>query len=246
MRRGGSVPRRWVALVLREQDAAEKATYRERHESEINFALSAAYGTEVDFGSRMELLRKIAEHLTVGNLAATRIAALHLRVPELPDDAAASRLDEAERLLTGYLRPRSRSGHKRDVSNEPRVPRGQPGGGQWTMDESAVAPDAMAIPAQITIPLPGSGTIIVPRPIPILPPIPLTPVNPTLPNGDSLTPTNPFPKDERCVEEWEYATKKCSELVKRGKLGPGGAYGANYSKCLLGMVSEACGGNPVA
>jgi hypothetical protein len=142
---GGGMP-----LVFREQDAAGKATYRERHVAEINFALSAAYGDQVDFGSRMELLRKIAEHLTVGNLAAARIAALHLRVPELPDAAAVNRLDKAERLLAGYLSPSSRTiledsgdcpcartqsararGHKRDVSNEPRSGGWRPVDNRW-------------------------------------------------------------------------------------------------------------------
>jgi hypothetical protein len=105
----------------------------------------------------------------------------------------------------------------------------------------------MIIPAQITIPFPGSGTIIAPRPIPILPPIPITPTNPTFPYGDSLTPTNPYPKDEECVEEWEHAIRECNKLARDGKLKPGrGGYGADYNKCLLGLVSERCGGNPVA
>ena len=135
---------------------------------------------------------------------------------------------------------KKRSARKRDVSTEPRIPKGQHGGGQWTTDGGTV------IPAQITIPFPGSGTFIAPRPIPILPPIPLTPINPTLPNGDSLTPTNPYPEKERCVEEWEYAIKKCSELARQEKLGPRSGYGVNYNKCLLGLVSADCGGNPVA
>src|SRR5262249_46243140 len=77
-----------TSLVLRERDTTGKVTYRERHVSEINFALSAAYDAQFDFSSRMGLLRKIVDHLADGNLSAARIAALHLRIPELPDDAA--------------------------------------------------------------------------------------------------------------------------------------------------------------
>src|SRR5579872_6001007 len=94
----GSTP-----LVLRQRDASGSTSYCERNVSEINFALSEAYGTQIDFSDRRYLLKQIAHHLTQGNLSSARIAALHLRVPEINDHAALSRLNKAEALLTAEL-----------------------------------------------------------------------------------------------------------------------------------------------
>lgn len=249
--------------MSREESADGKSSYRERDVAEINFALSQAYGARIDFSSRLPLLRKIADYLNCGNFSSARIGALHLRLPEIHDQDSLARLNKAEAVLAPRLYPITRLSaasskcscpprlpervqrQKRDVSNEPRIPKGQTGGGQWTIDSGTASSDPMLIPAQaITIPFPGSGSIITPRPIPILPPIPIIP---TLPNDGTLTPTNPYPKDEECAEEWEYAMKKCDELLDAGKFKPGrSGYGANYNKCLMGLVSERCGGNLVA
>src|SRR5262249_24034540 len=257
-------------LVMRARDAARKTIYRERHVAEINFALSAAFDAQVDFGGRMGLLKRIAGHLTDGNLSAARMAALHLHMPELHDVAGQTRLNRAEALLAAHLRPiasppvsRSRCScpgrdaerartHKRDVSKEPRIPRGEAGGGQWTsgggIDRDGKTPgsNSLLVPAQMAPVMPWAR----PAPLPWTLPPPPTEISPFLDlPGDTLDPgkplRNPFPRNERCVEEWDHAFEYCDDLEKKGLLGKGDhkESGRTYRQCVLGQVSEECGGS---
>lgn len=113
--------------------------------------------------------------------------------------------------------------------------------GRWTIGGASGSP---VIPAQETIvaprPLIPELTRPIPRPIP-LPgdqPVPYT-IRPL---------ENPFPDNEICVEEWAHAREFCGKLLEKGLLGKGDYrnMGKTYRQCLLGQVSEACGGNPVA
>jgi len=104
------------ALVTRITDATGRRLYCARPTAEINVALSAAYGWPVDFSDRMAGLRLAARYLTAGEGALAKMAAVQLRIPDLPDAATVSRLRKAEELL------RFNSNH---------YPAGTPEGGQF-------------------------------------------------------------------------------------------------------------------
>jgi len=45
----------------------------------------------------------------------------------------------------------------------------------------------------------------------------------------------------------EHAIKFCNDQKRRGKLKGGyGGFGKDLMSCVMGLVSEACGGNPIA
>jgi hypothetical protein len=59
-------------------------------------------------------------------------------------------------------------------------------------------------------------------------------------------PTNPLPRDPECAEEWAAAWEYCDQMEKEGKFRPGyDGPGKDLRSCLLGRVSERCGGNAV-
>ena len=111
------------ALVTPITDATGRSVYRVRPLAEINVALSAAYGRAVDFSDRMAGLRLAARYLSAGDWALAKIAAVQLRVPDLPDAAAVSRLRKAEELLR---------------FNPNHYPAGSGRGGQFAGDQGAV------------------------------------------------------------------------------------------------------------
>ena len=94
---------------------------------------------------------------------------------------------------------------------------------------------------------PAQGTIIEPfemiRPIPLPEEVPYPLIVPRV----RPPRVNPYPRRGKCVEEWEAAYKFCDEQLKQRAFKPGyRGFGRNYERCVLGQVSEECGGNPVA
>lgn len=89
------------ALVKSSHDRRGRRIYKTRDPAEINEALSAAYGGAVDFASRVPGLQLAARYLSEGRWALAQIAALQLRLPDLPDDAAVERLRKIEALQRG-------------------------------------------------------------------------------------------------------------------------------------------------
>jgi hypothetical protein len=81
-----------MAPIPHDVDAHGRSVYRARRISEINFALSEAYGMQIDFSDRSELLRMAAEAMTAGNWTRATLAAVHLKLPDLPDHGARLRL----------------------------------------------------------------------------------------------------------------------------------------------------------
>lgn len=65
--------------------------------------------------------------------------------------------------------------------------------------------------------------------------------------GDGTRSTSQIVSD-RCAEEWAKAHKFCEDLRTRNLLGTFGhiGFGRTYEQCVRGMVSAACGGNPVS
>ena len=58
-------------------------------------------------------------------------------------------------------------------------------------------------------------------------------------------PQNPYPSRPECVKEWREATEYCLNLKSSGQLGIGDyrRMGRTLRECIMGQVSESCGGN---
>jgi hypothetical protein len=198
-----------------------------------------------------------------GRWVLAKISTVHLGLPDLQHEATIQRVLVAGRVFKKRVHreaakhgsrcpecsrnPRFTATLKRDVSDESRVPAGQPGGGEWTSGESggvSTKPlsNPLLIPAQAIAP-----PIVAPFELP-LPPTEITPFPITTPNIEPLNPTaNPYPDRPECVKEWADAIKFCLEKERKGEFKPGySGFGKNFQKCVLGMVSEGCGGNPTA
>jgi len=93
----------------------------------------------------------------------------------------------------------------------------------------------------VTVPLPFDIPAIEPIPLPseIVPP---NVVPDTLPRS---LPQNPYPSRPECVREWAEAAQFCQRPKDRGVLGKGDyrGMGKTVAECIMGQVSEACGGN---
>jgi len=76
-------------------------TFAIRDRSEVERLLNKAYGKEVPVGRLMAGLTTVASALSADDQCLARIAAVHLRIPELPDYAARAEM-EAEDLLLKY------------------------------------------------------------------------------------------------------------------------------------------------
>lgn len=210
------------------------------------------YADAVEPDWLFEECRRIAKALDNGEIALAQIYGLRIPIDGL-DSGSLARLGAAAPLIKANFNP-----------DEPRVPAGQPGGGEWTTDggaeASATAPpnaghdgfggdgtEHSVTPAQITIPwdLPGE----IPWEIPGAP-SEITPLPFDFPGAERKRPplpTDPFPRDPECAEEWAPRTDTATRWNRKesfGRVTPG--RGKDYRSCLLGQVSERCGGNPTA
>ena len=235
-----------VPLVIRLSGAHGPPIYEARPAQDISRLLKSAYGPGIEFSAHIEGLNCIARYLTDGKWALAKIATVQLRLPVVSDDLALARLLTVEaELIAKCSRCAANKTRKRDVSDEPRIPAGQTGGGEWTTGDGAAtpAPNPLLIPAQaITAPIP------LPFELP-LPPTEITPFPLEIPGGNlrEPVPTNPYPDRPDCVAEWAHAMKFCRDQMGQGKLKPGySGFGKDFASCLRGMVSEDCGGNPTA
>jgi hypothetical protein len=226
-----------IPLLKRVRDGAGRESWQIRSIPELNLALSAGYGLPVDFVGKLGGIVMIVKALNEGNIALAQIATVQLRLPDLPRLTKGDALGGMETVTLASLL--SQSGvleianqneladgvAKRDVSNEPRIPRGQPGAGQWTGGGATVDRSGLAIPAQELIIEP------IVRPTPIIRPAPLPRPAPGAPTADNppiglpttvpreVMPTNPYPDRPECEEEWQKARKFCTEMMIAGKLG---------------------------
>jgi len=214
--------------------------------ADINRDLSMCYGVPVELDRKIDGLRRIAQALSRGDLMHAQIATLHLQIPDPP---ALPRSEQAPGEIVEVARQLQASELLKadwDPAKHPRWPAGSPGriGGEFAPagtasdDSTDAAQNAPVIPAQITIPvpfeLPG-----VPFPSEILPP-------PVIPNINPRDlPRNPYPDRPECEQEWAEATEYCLSLKARNLLGRGDYRGSGrtLSQCIMGRVSQDCGGN---
>jgi hypothetical protein len=232
-----------VALLIKQRDPAGSQKWTVRSLSEINRDLSKQYGVPVEFKLKAGGFATIARALDRGDMVLAQLAMLHLQLPDPPlANTVASNKETARKLLSSGLL-------KADWNPDehPRWPRGTPSGigGEFAPKDTAgndpvnATSDVKPSPVQLTIPAP----IEIPG---MLPPSEILPVPLAPPNINPLhVPQNPYPERPKCVEEWAQATEYCMELVRKGWLGRG-AYrgmGKTLSQCIIGQVSEDCGGN---
>jgi hypothetical protein len=65
------------------------------------------------------------------------------------------------------------------------------------------------------------------------------------PISDDAAPQMSISMSPLCLEEWSTAGKICGPAYVQGRLGRGSQYGPNMLRCMLGLVSQLCGGNRV-
>jgi hypothetical protein len=222
--------------------------WRLRPLDEINRDLSRSYGVPVDFGAKMQGLAAIAGALDRGDLLHAHIATLHLEIPDPPALSKGAQSATELVALAKELHASAMLERDWDPAKHPRWPAGSPDsiGGRFapgdasagtSPDESRRSRTAQLAP---TIPIPFEA--IAPRGFPwseIAPPFGILPRSRL---------ENPYPDREGCDEEWEYAREYCRDLDDRGLLGKGDyrEHGKVFLQCVLGQVSERCGGSPHA
>jgi hypothetical protein len=79
-------------LVTAALDRLGRRFYRPQPLGEINAALTAGYAVAVNAAPLYPAITRIAEYMTRGEWTLATLAAVHLGLPELPDQAAAHRL----------------------------------------------------------------------------------------------------------------------------------------------------------
>ncbi|MGH7034254.1 MAG: hypothetical protein ACREFL_11035 [Stellaceae bacterium] len=80
-----------VPLVMRSLDRRGKVLYQRRSTPEINFLFLRAYGPSTDFSDRIASLSSVARYMNEDKWVLAKIATVHLRLPDLPDDVARAR-----------------------------------------------------------------------------------------------------------------------------------------------------------
>jgi hypothetical protein len=214
------------------------------------------FGDDMEPGWFFEQCRHITKALDNQEIALAQIFGLRIPLDGL-DRERLRRLALASPFIKANFNP-----------DEPRIPAGHPGGGEWSTGDAVEAPAPapstgenggaaspepggrvapLLIPTQVTIPwdvpaeipweIPGAPSEITPLPFDF----------PGAERSRPPFPRNPFPRDPECAEEWAAAYDYCDRMEKEGKFRPGySGPGKDYQSCLLGQVSERCGGNPTA
>jgi hypothetical protein len=250
-RRGDGVFCRNEGLFVGDTPLLEEASgvggrvaWRVRSPSQLETELSESYGVSVDFGPKTSGAAAVARALTNGDLALAQIATLLLQLPDPPLSKGGEARPDRSNELVGRLQLSGLLKADWDPEKHPRWPAGSADGvgGQFAPADGDGAPGeakAPVIPAQIAIPFEVPETIPFPLPSEIVPPL-STPILP-----QSL-PRNPYPTRPECMKEWAEAEEYCRDLQRRGLLGRGDyrGMGKTLAQCIMGQVSEDCGGNP--
>ena len=231
--------------------------WQPRSGDELDRDLSALFDLPISCSRKAAGIAAVARALNKGDLVLAQITALHLQIPDLPPLAKATQtiadlVDLAVQLdKCGLLKA------DWDPSKHPRWPAGSAGGTGGEFAPAGSGDDASSsaeslIPVQEAIPFPwGPSEIPIPRigPLPLPPGTEVFPPPVSIPNSNPKEmPKNANPKDPRCVKEWEDAHEYCEKLAKTGKLNAGDdrrnrGFGKWMYECLMGQVSEDCGGS---
>jgi hypothetical protein len=237
-----------VPLVEPCHGCAGLKKFRPRPLADLNCDLSKRYGLPVDLSAKTAGLAAIARALSRGDVLHAQIATLHLQIPDPPPLAKVAPSMSEVLGLAKELRASGPLKADWDPSKHPRWPAGSAGGigGEFAPADAVGAelaggePKATGIPAQLTIPAPFDFAL--PRGIPfpqeIVPPLGIFPRRELI---------NPYPDREGCDEEWAEAIKRCEGYRRQRLLGKDGYRGmGDFYQCVMGQVSERCGGSPKA
>lgn len=236
--------------------AGGRHQWQPRPVPDLNGELSKRYGLPIEFGRKIDGLTAVARALSRGDVIHAQIAALHLQIPDPPTLAKAQQTFSETIDLAHQLRASALLKADWDPAKHPRWPAGSPGGtggefapagtasgdfsndGPSTSGDVGNGPTAPVIPAQITIPVPFDIPEGIPFPSEIVPP-------PAIPDIYPRELRNPYPDRAGCDQEWAEAIKFCKNLLGRNQLGRGDYRGSGKSlyQCIMGQVSQRCGGN---
>lgn len=125
-------------VPLLERDAL--GFWRPRNDAVLERLLVIGYGPTFELGWRSAQLGHVAAALNDGDVALAGISLLRMQLPPLPSDRHALAMAAADgRLIKD----------NQDWENEPRVPAGNPDGGQWTSEDGGEAGsnDGQIVPA---------------------------------------------------------------------------------------------------
>jgi hypothetical protein len=236
-------------VPLLERTQGDPMQWQPRPLPALNRDLGSRYGLPIDLNPMLSGLTAVARALTRGDLLHAQIATLHL---QLPDPPSPSRSPHSTNEIIDLARQLKASGLLKadwDSAKHPRWPAGSPGsvGGEFApanansdggedREPPPLIPAQIAVPAPVPFELPGG----IPLPSEVLPP----PVVP--PNINPITiPRNPYPGRPKCVREWAVATEDCLNLWAEGLLGTDDyrGMGRTVAECIMGRVSQDCGGN---
>jgi hypothetical protein len=243
-----------VPLLERSCSRNDLQQWEPRPVCDLDRDLSKRYGLPIDINAKIDGLVAIVRALNRGDILHARIVALHLQFPDPPALTKAA-LNASEIVdLARQLRASGLLKADWDPLKHPRWPAGTPGsiGGEFAprggeADLSATdEPSVPVIPAQLRLPMPPD--LVVPRGAPFPWPSEIAPAPFAPPNINPITiPRNPYPGRPKCVREWAEATEYCMELWTSGQMGRdyNRGQGRTVSECIMGRVSQDCGGNRV-
>jgi hypothetical protein len=214
--------------------------------SDLNLDLSTRYGVPIDFQRKMSGLAAVCRALNRGDVIHAQIVTLHLQIPDPPKLEKSGQVAGAVPDLARALRASDLLKEEWDEDKHPRWPAGSPEsvGGQFApagaVGESTAEQNAPITTAQAgAMPIPFEWQIPIP---PRFPPVPLAP--PDISPRD--LPKNPYPDRPECEQQWAEAYRYCQGLVEKELMGKDGYRGMGkfLYQCILGQVSEDCGGSP--
>jgi hypothetical protein len=244
-----------VPLLKRTRVPGGTDQWQPRDLHDINSDLSKRFGLPIEFGQKIAGLKVVTHAIGRDDIARAQFATLHLQIPEPPSLTKSARttsevVDLARRLhASGLLKL------DWDPEKHPRWPAGSSGGvggefapaGSEAENSTSEDSGAALIPAQFEIPMeiPFPRIFPLPRTLPRVGPLPSEIVPPPTMVSPREQPRNPYPRRAKCVKEWDEAEDYCDQLIKEGKLGkePQRGQGQWRYQCILGRVSEDCGGN---
>jgi hypothetical protein len=227
-------------------EPTEAGHWRPRPISDLNRDLGKCYGLPVTFDAKLTGLAAITRALCLGDIVHAKIATLHLQIPDPPSLAKSKRTTEETIDLAYRLRASGLLKADWDPTKHPRCI-----GGEFapiddvSNDPASDETNARVIPVQgATITAPFDFAL--PRTFPF--PSEIAPVPPIVPNINPRdVPRNPSSDSPECAEEWAEAATYCGDLMRRGLLGRGDYRGSGRTlqQCIMGRVSQRCGGNGV-
>jgi len=121
-------------VPLLERDALGQ--WKPRDRAVFQQLLVKGYGVPIESDWYEAQLRRVARALNQGNLALASISLLHLRLPTLPSADRARAMAATDGLAVKY---------NPDWEEEPRVPAGEPGHGEWTDEGNSGADSGNAL-----------------------------------------------------------------------------------------------------